>query len=505
MSNVGYAEDPTLAQLGDFRIFVQEDGLSPANEFLYHGNLELGGLTEGQGDLTPIYVPSPDQRNRWVIVGYTRAVRGLPTSDFTSRMLKTLQDVWWKFKEMGCPFNAHVLIGTCESPDDFFDWTAKILLDSAVLTDLSLPVMNPLSGENNAPGDITGSLTMLGLGRILPIQFEEQAETTLLAEAVDGIYRGVIQCGSCGAPDDGCNVFLALAVANSGSPGLSSQIIYTTDDKATWGAIDIPTLGGLSGRRMAEMGRYIVVVSAADGAHHVIPYSSLIAGTTADWVRVSTNYVGGGTPRAIYRISSNRAIIGGQGGYLYRLTNPTAAPTIISDGSITTQNINDIAGFGNMIVAVGDNRAILVSANKGDSFALKVPVDADGVAITGHVTAVAVTGLSTWFIGIAGQLYYTVDEGASYVLHPGWPEASTVINRIQFADRNVGYVACEVNGVGAIYRTDSMGNVWSNTNPWIDSVPSALHYNFCVPCGYNEVAIGGIESAATDGVLAIAT
>ncbi len=496
-------EDPNVAKLGQFRVFVQEDGISPENPYYYHGDLSLGGVNEPQGDLTPIYLPSPDQREQWDIVGFTRGVPGLPTTDFTARMQITMQQVWWGLRKRRCPVNMQVLAGICERPDDINSWRAKMLLNRNVITDFTGPVINPLTGEENEVGNLTGSMTMLSLEVILPIRFQEYADATIQAEALDGFYNGLISCGECGASDDGCDSLYVLTKNNPGSPGLSSQVVYTRNDKSTFTARDISSLGGKNASRMVPMGKYLVVISEDDRAHHIISFSDLHAGNTANWRKISTGYVAASGPRAIYRLSSLRAIVVGAGGYIYRITNPTAAPTILSDGSITTQNFNDVGGFGNTVVAVGNSRAIAVSINKGDSFSLIPPVDSSGAAINGNVTAVGVIDSSQWFIGIGGRLYYTVNGGEYYTLHGDWPADITVVNRINFVDKQVGYIAAEANLVGRVYRTDSVGNQWDNTAPSIDDLPDAVRYNFAAPCGYNEVAAGGYSGS--EGILAVAS
>jgi photosystem II stability/assembly factor-like uncharacterized protein len=502
-NSIGY-EDPNLVHLGWFRAFVQEDGPTPAAEFLYHGYLELGGLSEDQGDLTPIYVPSPDVRDTWVIAGYVRSVQSLPEVDFTARMSKTLQDIWWKFRKTRCRFNIQVLIGDCESPDDFYSWVAKILLNENSLTEFELPTMNPLSGDANAVGDISGAMMMLNFDRILPIVFEEQADSVIIAEVLDGIYVGSVQCGNCGPADDGCNSIYTLTRANPGSPGLSSAIVFSKDNLANYISRDIVTLGGKSGSKVTRMGRSLVVISEADGAHHTIPFTSLHANTQSAWSRVS-GYAVGGAPRVIYPISSNRAIIGGAGGYLYRLGNPGASPVTLSDGSIISQDFNDIDGKGNVVVGVTNAGGVVISINKGESFALRAITLDSGTVLSGNVSAVGVLSPQIWFLSIEGALYYTVDQGYTYTQHPGWPAEVDVINSIRFADSHVGVITAQVDDVATVYRTDTMGNAWSNSAPDLSGLPTAERYNFATLCGYNEIAVGGRVSSVGDGILAVAS
>jgi hypothetical protein len=67
----------------------------------------------------------------------------------------------------------------------------------------------------------------------------------------------------------------------------------------------------------------------------------------------------------------------------------------------------------------------------------------------------------------------------------------------------VGYLTAVDSSAGAVvYRTDTMGNVWSNEVPYIDGVPSATTYNFAKGWGYNKTVLGGVN-ASNDGVLAV--
>ena len=491
------SEDPSLAQVGQFRIFVQEDGPSPASPYLYHGKLSMGGITQALGDDTPIFIPSSVQANKWDIAGAIPGSPALPTTDFTTHMLKLLTDVWWDFKRTNCRFNAQVKIDSCGRPDDWNSWEAKMLLARAKLTTLTGPLINPLTGDENAVAQLTGSLTMLRWEVLKQIRFEEQADATILAEVLDGFYYDFITCGDCGQPSDGCRKEYNLTLANSGSPGLSSQIVFTLDDKATWNTIDIPTLGGLSGRRFVPVGNRAVVISPAVASHHHIQFSQLDAGNALAWQEVTTGYTN--APRAIYSKSSSETFIGAVGGVVYLMTNPTAGVIVLTDGSVTTQNVNDIRGCNETVVAVCDSNAILKSDNDGVTFELVI-----GPEVGINLNTIEVLSELIWWVGTGnGNLYYTIDGGETWVENT--PDADlSVINMVRFFDENVGYFSAEVGAIARVYRTDDLGNTWHNDEPWITGLPTADRYNFVAPCGYNEVATGGRVSAGGDGILAIA-
>lgn len=489
--------DLNIAKGGQTRVFVQYEGSSPANDYVYVGCMQLDGLSQELGELTPIYCPSAEVPEKWDIVDSTAAQPGLATTDFTQRMDRFLRDFWWDLRRKGCKFNLKVKLDSCGRPDDPHSFDGVILVPEARLTAFNLPTLSPLSGDDNAALDITGSLQAREFDAFRPIQFGEVADTTLLCEALDAVYSDQIQCGNCGVPSDGCQKAFVLTLACSGSPGLSSQIVYTDDGFSTAAAMDIPTLGGLSGNRLTDVGQYLVVVSQATGSHHYALMSEILAGTV-NWTEMDTGYVAGKGPRAIYSKSPTETFVAAAGGYIYLMDNPTSAVTPVADGSATTQDLNDIHGKSQVIVAVGAANAVLVSENTGATFALKT-----GPAVGVNLTAVYVINKNVWWVGAGnGALYYTIDGGDTWTLSS--LTGLSVINDIRFVDELVGYVAGQVGATSRVYRTNDNGYSWHYQSPYISSLPTAERYNVVVPCGYNNLLAAGRVSAAGDGIIAIA-
>lgn len=482
---------------GNTRVFIQSDGINPGAAYDYFGCLSLSGPSQDLGTPDPVYCPSPTQRNQWDIIDDIPKTPALGTTDFTTHADKFLADVWMDFKNRRCKFNFQVVAGSCQRPDDFTKWDAKLIFIGGRLNKLALTELNPLSGDKNAVVDFTGTLSFQDWQVINAIKFAERADTTVVAEVLDGFFYDSAQCGECGTPSDGCNKVYVLTAANSGSPGLSSQIVYSLDGGNTWAAIDIPTLGGLSGNRAAAMGDKLIVVSQAGGNHHYSSFTNINAGTTS-WTAV-TGYVSTKGPRAIYVKSSNEAFVAAAGGYIYFLSSATATPTVLTDGSVTTQALNDIAGFGRTIVAVGGSNAVVASSNNGDSFSLIT-----GPAVGVNLTAVWVVSTNVWLVGTGdGRLFYTLNGGTSWT-QIGLGSGVQVINDIHFENEVVGYLAAEVNGAATVFRTTDSGNSWQNTSPSITGLPTAVRCNFVWSCGVNSVLTGGRKTVGGDGLVAIA-
>lgn len=489
--------DQSVLTQGNVRVFIQEDGVNPSAPYIYYGCLMLDSPSQDLGTPDPIYCPSSEVRNKWDIIDDVPKAPALGSVDFTQHASRNLTEIWFDLKRRGCKVNLQAVAGSCQRPDDFTQWDAKIAFIGARLNTLGASPLNPLTGDDNAPVDWTGTFNFRDWDIIRSIRFGEVADSTLVAEVLDGFYYDTIQCGECGAPSDGCNIAYLLTVSNSGSPGLSGQLLYSLNKGATWTAVDITTLGGLSPNRFAPMGNRIVVVSQATGSHH---YATLTNGVPGGFSAVSTGYVSTKGPRAIYVKNSNQAFVAAAGGYIYYMSSPVSGVTVLTDGSISTQDLNDIAGNGNTIVAVGNNNAVLVSTNGGSTFSLVT-----GPAVGVNLSAVWAMSSYIWLVGTGtGRLFYTLNGGTSWteiVLGAG----ITAINDIRFIDDLVGYIAAEQNGAATIFRTTDSGNSWQNSAPHVSSLPSAQRVNFVFPCGRNRVLVGGRKTVGGDGIAAIAS
>jgi hypothetical protein len=493
--------DINTAKSGDARVFVQDGGITPAEAYNYFGCLSLDGPSQDEGSSDPVYCPSSTQRNKWEIIDQVAKAQALGSTDFTQHIDRYLRDAWWDIRRRKCFFNLQVVLGSCQAPDDFTKWDSKLLLRNSRLTNLALPALNALSGDDNAILDLTGSLEFRDMVEIRSIKFSEVADSVIVAEALDGLYHDFAQCGDCGPSSDGCQKAYVLTLSNGGSPGLSSQIVHTTNGWSTETSLDIPVLSGLSGSRLAAVGAKLVVVSQAKGGHAYADFDSVDADDTTAWAVVTSGYVAAKGPRAIWSRSASRTFVAAAGGYIYLMTDPTLAVSVLTDGSVTTQQLNDIHGNGNTVVAVGGSNAVVVSTNGGDSFYL-VTGPAVGIALN----AVWVMSSNVWFVGTAnGQLYYTTNGGSSWT-QISLPSGITTIEDIHFDDIDViGYLTVQKGATAQVYRSTDSGHSWQNTAPSVDKLPTAERINFAATCGPNVVMVGGRKTSGGDGVVAVAS
>lgn len=491
--------DINNARSAQFRVFVQSGGNTPDKPYLYVGCLSLGGIQQDLGTGDPIFCPSSDVRGAYDIVDTTDAPPSLPTTDFTQHMNRTLNDFWWDLRKRKCEFNLAIVGSNCAAPDNPDDFQSKILVRKAKLTAFNTGAFNSL-GEDAAV-DLTGTLQMRSFDRFRPINFGEAADTAVFAEALDGLYADDAQCGDCGSPSDGCQRCYVLTSTIAASPSLASQVAYSRDGGKTWGYDNVDSLSTTAGNKIVRVGTRLVVISLTDLAHHHKQQSSVDAGVSGSWTRVSSGYVASKGPRAIWSKNTSQTYIAGSGGYVYLMSNPVSAVTVLTDGSVTSQNLNDIRGSGRTIVAVGASNAVLVSNNEGRTWSL-VTGPSVGVALN----TVEVVSPRVWFVGNAnGDGYYTIDAGATWTEFT--PDSSiTNISSIRFVDDMVGYMTVALSSSVRLYRTGDSGYTWHYDGAYVSNLPSAARYNFVAPCpkNYDTVLAGGLKvSPSTDGIIAV--
>lgn len=492
-------EDLTLAKSGQFRVFVQADGSSPANPYLFVGCLNLGGFQSDLGTGEPIYCPSSSVPGKFDIIDTTSPPPSLPTTDFTQHMSRLLNDFWWDLRKRRCKFNMKVKGSQCARPDDPDDFESMILANGVELTAFNTGAFNGLAED--AAVDLSGTLQMLDFDRFVPIKAGEVGDSDVFSEALDGLFADSVQCGDCGNPSDGCQRAYVLTTTIAASPALAAQVVYTLDKGATWDTDNINSLSTQSANRMTQVGNRLVVVSEVDEAHHYKLQASVDAGVSNGWTAVTSGYVAGKGPLAIWSKSPSETFISAEGGYIYFMANPASAVTTLTDGGVTVQDLVDIRGKGRTIVAVGDNNALIVSYNGGQTWALVT-----GPSIGVNLTTVEVITSRIWFVGNeSGAVYYTVNQGATWATVTPASDI-TKVNMIRFVNEVVGYMSVEISSGARIYRTADNGATWFDDSPYISDVPTADAYNFVAPCPNNQNVLlaGGLATGSTDGILVLA-
>lgn len=478
------------------RIWTIANRAGPGNPPEYQSYARGGAFSWGQGTLNPIRTPSDEQYSRFDVIGTTVDQADLPQLNVEWRSTRQLSDVLRSVRRE-CPTDIQVHIGTCQSPLDFDFGAEKILvLEGGHFDTYDIPDLGAFDKDQEAPGQENSQITGLDWYEIVNIRGAAVAAAEVINPIVAVSVCDSKSCGECGISSDGCQVVFALAKSTGGSPGLEGQVVFTRDAGATWDTSRVTTLpAGEDPSHGTCVGTNYVLVSNVDDALHYAPIADILAGDEA-WVKVTTGFVGAGSPNKMFSLGRVFTWIVGDGGYIYFSNDITAGVDVQTAGSVTSENLAAIHGVDRFnLVAVGASNVVLNTQNGGSTWSL-ITGPAVGVALT----AVWMLSENEWLVGTAtGRLFYTVDSGANWTekAFTGSADANP-ISDIKFAKPTVGYMS----HAGTVLRTKNGGFSWYALPEQAGlSFPTATSYDALGVCDEDANLVYAGGTGTTDGVL----
>lgn len=489
---------PTTRDLS--RVFIQEGRARPDHEAVYQGCMMAGGIEQSLGDITQIKCPSPNQRGRFDVVGYVQGEEGQPTTSLTALYPVDLVSTLERLKRLRCPYDVHIVFGTCEDPEDANDFTKRIIFERGVSTSYSTEELGTLSDGDNAQVNESTDLSGEEFYSIVPLVLASRGGDVVTNPLNDVVYCGPPSCGDCEDEGDGCKYVYAVGASSPGSPGTAPDVIYSANGGATIAADEITSMTtGDEALAVACVGNYVVVVEndGAGGSIHYKLKATLDAGTAGAWTANGANIDAGGEPNDIWSLGSF-AFLCGDGGYVYKLTNPVSGVTQLDAGLATTQDLNAIHAINkNFAVAVGDAGAVIYTEDQITWTVVTVPA-----AVT--LQAVWILSRRVWFVGASnGAVYYTLDKGTTWTALTNFPVTLTNVEDIAFGTDAVGYIAGNVAGPsGVILRSYDGGNTWVSLPEDTGTLTAADEYRAIAACPYdpNAIVAVGLADDASDGV-----
>lgn len=484
------------------RVWTIEDQAGPANVPVYQGQGRAMGPSWAFGTRTPIREPDPNRYGAFKIVDAIKGERELPTMSVEIRYQYTLSALL-AIARRGCPLDAQVHFGKCQDPRDFnFGWDKILVLEGADISNWSTTELGALEQGQDAVVNETNDLSALDLYEIKQLGLSEFGATEVIGEVVDVIICDSVSCGACGLPSNGCNTVFAITITQTGSPGLPAELIYSEDGWTTLGETNVTTLAPTEDpSALACVGTRLVVVSNDSCSLHYGLIVDILTGTEVWTENAAGLTCVAGAPNAIYSASSAHSWVVGDGGYIYFYNDITAAAVTQDAGVTTTEDLNDIHGIDDQnIVAVGDNNAVVLTRNGGETWQ----------AITGPAPAIVLNAVwmhseNVWFVGDAGgNLWYTRDAGVTWTQKAFDGDGAGQVRDIKFATPTVGYMAHDIAGpAGRILRTVDGGQSWYVLPEGTGTIPDNDRINAVAACGedVNTVYSGGLADDAVDGVL----
>jgi photosystem II stability/assembly factor-like uncharacterized protein len=506
-----------IVQQSHKRFYVQDGGPRPANPALYGGMdaqyLIISGVTKDMGSIDPIRVPDPLRVGSYRNVGESRSPADLPTATVT--MLEKRGVLPQAFRDQRCPINFYEASGACKDLSDFANgWSDYVKV-------YSLGRVTSVDGGDRGAWEDDGQIenafdiSFQDIYDIGSIYFGSYAASEVSREIVDIVYGGGFDCGLCGPANDGTKWIYAVARSSgSGSPGLPAELIYTVDGGLTWTEAAITGIGASEDPAAIDIvgDRLIVLTRTAGGATTSGYYWATInrnTGAPGSFTKVVSGFVTGAPANDLLVLSSRDIFFVADGGYIYKSTDITSGVSVISAAASTTQNLSRIAGEDETLYAVGANSTVLISQDRGDTWAASV-----GTVPTTTATIQAVAVLDkyrAWVGSSSGRVFATIDGGET------WREkviaSAAAVQDIQFATDEVGYISYTVAGpTGGLLATWNGGADWASSSggPRLQNVPTTDRVNrVAFPQGAdafaaaNYLALAALGGDGTDGLIAL--
>lgn len=499
--------DEVITQ-GMVRGFIQLGGPSPLNNADYYGISQQYFFVSGielanQGDISPINMPSPYRRRQWDRVGREASPPDL--SAYSLSIYPKHGTVPRALGRFGCPLNTYLTVGPCKDPSAFdTGWSDFMFILS----------QGEVAGNQSA-GDFFVMDGDAALGIEVPVKnndsyavgqlnFGEEAGTEIDSEVIDVVYGVPNDCQVC---DNGEKRIYAITTTRGGSPNSFPEVIYSLDGGLTWSQATITGLGGTATPVAIDIvGSYLVVLVSSTDSYFYVALDDDTGAPGATWTQVTTGFVGAGTPNDMYVKGPSEVYFCGDAGYIYKSTNITAGVTVLDAGSVTTNDLRRIHGASEYIVTVGESGTIVISRNRGITWATATTSPSSAT-----FNALWVVEPKVFWVGTSGGLVYYTDKDAKTAFSAITIGPSlTQIQDIYFATDEVGYVLATVSGPDAqVWRTFNGGLTWNNATPGITGLPTFDRGNRIasprsdVFTSANHATIAGLAGNGTDGVLLV--
>lgn len=495
------------------RAYIQWGGPRPNNPVAFAGQdgqyMSITGVSKPQaGGFDPIWAPDPSNAKRYRLIGSMASAPDMPAATI---MFYEKHGVLPRQLFANCPFSAYEVTGTCMDLSDLYNGVTDYLLvySLAQIADKNLGD-RVVFDTDEAVGDEL-SLVLSDVYPVGPLGFGDNALTLIDREVLDVTYGTRQTCGNCGPENDGSKQIYAITRSSGGSPGLPSEVIYTTDGGATWNQTTITGIGAAEDpSKILVIGSRLVVLSptagsATSGGYYWADIDP-DTGVPGAWTKVTNGFVNAAQPRAMFALSAREVFFCGDAGYIYKSTDITSGVTVLNAGAATTQNLARIDGVDDVLVSVGAIGTVIKSTNRGATWA----------ATTTAPTTSGLQALETfdakrfWVGAVNGYLWYTIDGGKTWTRKGFSGEGTGQVFDILFATEEVGYMLHgNATPTARLFFTLDGGYNWTNVGWRIVNWP-VFNYakRLAVPnstdsaVNVNNVAIAGITSA-NDGVLLV--
>lgn len=486
------------------RVWLIEGRARPDHDPDFLNYMKQMGIDWNLGSINPIYDPSADQYGRFEQVGEFRDEEERPTTSLVDHYRSDAKSKLLDLAKRGCAFDMQLHMGECQDPKYFNDFEKVAIWEGVYLESYSSDDMGALEPGERGKVDETGDISAIKMYEFMPLAFAARSPAAVTNELLDVIVCDSPSCGDCESESTGCKRIMAISSAAGGSPTTPADVVFSLDGGLTWLAHDVDTMGvAVDPTGIECVGSYVVVITnTTDDEMHIALISEFTAADDPAFTQIDTGFVDGCGPNDIHSLG-NTAYLCGNFGYIYKTTDPAAGVTVIDAGIATIANLNAIhmlsEEFG---VAVGNDGAVIRIVSD-----LAGAIATSPVGIGTDLQAVYVKSESEWFVGDdAGDLWYTLDGGATWteITLPG--TAPSAITDIEMSSKSVMYVSATVNGKGEIFISIDGGSSFIRApRAAADAMPNNDRINGIAVCEYDvDFVVGvGLHSDGADGFIVV--
>lgn len=495
----------TPAQTGYSRVFLIEGRARVDHAPTYESCLKAGGLSRSYGDVEMIECPDPSEWGKWVEVGRVRGAKERATLTLTGSYAADMRSTLLRLARQGCALDAHINMGACTPPNINNEFTKKLILEDAILTNHETEDLGALASGDASKVDESSELSVADAYEVLPLTFVERAGTIVTVEVLDVVICDAVSCGTCADMSDGCSKVYAVTKGAGGSGGTPPDLVFSLDQGLNWYAHDINSIAtAVDAVGVACLGSYVVVI--ATNAVTPMSYadkSTITPSNLETWTATLTGFVAVGTPIAIWSNGSTAFIVGTLG-YIYVTTDPTSGVTVLDAGVATTSNLVAVDGLTDTFAVAVGNAGAIVKTEDGEIWSAVVPGNINFGAT--NFTCVLVRSKYEWLLGTSGgRLYYTLDGGATFYERTFSGSGSGAVEDITQSTASVLYLshttAAPVHG--RILRSYDGGYSWKVLPEGVGTLPLNDAINALAACEQdaNLVFGVGLGDNMADGII----
>lgn len=473
-----------VVQSLEVALFAQPRG--PNTETRYLGCHTLASATRPRGNNTLNYCPHPTQPRQYVVSSKTKAPPGLVTFTVETKMRRLMDYL----EELKCPIPLIANVTSCSPKNLFSNWDRSFIFQNADVVQETLNNLVSGGADNN---EVMQAFDMEAddIIRVVPLRVTRDssiAETV----ALNNLFAcDVDMCpGVCGAANERCDTFYAVADAVVGSASAKGSLWINSDGVWTAAASDPFDTGDhiIAGAcfQLSRTTRRILVFrgSTDAGAPAEAAYTD---DNGATWTRVNIGSDNGEyviSPKALAVVDQNNIWVGTDSGRIYFSNNGGSSWSVQEDQGIHASAWNWVSALDDRtLFAGGAGDVIAVSIDGGEVWSQTNATGEGGDIISGGII-----DANTFWVGTDdGELFYTSDAGVNWGKRDFEGAGSGRIDDMVFNNNMVGFMSHR-NGSNqsTFFQTRNGGWTWEQI-----VTPTNSGLNSILVCGNNRVwAVG---------------